>query len=182
VLCYTSHNMVNAPFANSPLRTNLQDENSRVPAHRDVLEMNDTSEAQNDHFSRANLGISYHNRQQPFSDARPNITWTHVAYDSDLAPRVQNPPPQPAQHRVYILRCAHCDMFLSNRGMRAVLLLRPHITLFSTDAVPSNCGALYSSADEEPVEEEEQVERTCDCLTQSLGCFGCGNMIGCKSA
>lgn len=110
---------------------------------------------------------------------------SHAHFDSHdtLYSHTHNTPPPPAvqpQHRVYVLRCAHCDTFVSDRGMRAVLLLRPHITLFSTDACPSSCGPLYSSNDLEPKSELEQVERTCDCLTQSLGCFCCGNVIGCK--
>ena len=95
----------------------------------------------------------------------------------------QQPPVQrrsEPHHRVYTLRCAHCDSFLSDRGMRAVLLLKPHITLFSTDANPVNCGPLYGSNDIEPVNEDEKVERTCECLTQSLGCHCCGNTIGCE--
>lgn len=104
------------------------------------------------------------------------------ALEASYSPSSSHSPPPPVQpqHRVYVLRCAHCDTFISNRGMRAVLLLRPHVTLFSTDASPSNCGSLYSSNDEEPESETEQVERTCDCLTQSLACFCCGNVIGCK--
>ena len=89
--------------------------------------------------------------------------------------------PEP-HHRVYSLRCSHCDSFLSDRGMRAVLLLKPHITLFSTDVAPVNCGPLYGSHDEEPECAEEKVERTCECLTQSLGCYSCGNTVGCKSS
>lgn len=83
------------------------------------------------------------------------------------------------QHRVYLINCKSCGTFLTDRGMKAVLLLRPHITLYSTDAMP-NCGALHApsrlaepSAPHEPI-----VERTCDCLTQSLGCYGCGNAVG----
>ena len=87
---------------------------------------------------------------------------------------------QEPHHRVYVLRCSHCDSFLSDRGMRAVLLLKPHITLFSTDVAPVNCGPLYGSLDEEPECAEEKVERTCECLTQSLGCFSCGNTVGCE--
>lgn len=84
------------------------------------------------------------------------------------------------QHRVYVIRCMHCQSFVSDRGMRAVLLLRPHISLFSTDAPPVRCGPLYSGMDEPTITDEEFVERTCDCLTQSLGCYTCGNVIGCK--
>lgn len=100
--------------------------------------------------------------------------------DSHDPPPYTRPQPSQPQHRVYTLHCSHCDSFVSDRGMRAVLLLRPHITLFSTDAPPSNCGALYSNTDEEPLPDFENVERTCECLTQSLGCFGCGTTIGCE--
>lgn len=112
---------------------------------------------------RAQAGRGGHSEQSPSPHTRPPTSTV-----------------QP-QHRVYILRCAHCDNFVSDRGMRAVLLLRPHITLFSTDACPSSCGALYSSCDEQPEPEFEQIERTCDCLTQSLGCYCCGNVIGCRT-
>ncbi|KDN45094.1 hypothetical protein K437DRAFT_278511 [Tilletiaria anomala UBC 951] len=84
------------------------------------------------------------------------------------------------QHKVYIINCKHCDLFLTDRGMKAVLLLKPHITLYSTDAMPTNCSPIYAPrtflggfASLEP-----PVERTCDCLTQSLGCHGCGATVG----
>ncbi|KAM0754244.1 hypothetical protein T439DRAFT_378304 [Meredithblackwellia eburnea MCA 4105] len=86
------------------------------------------------------------------------------------------PPPQPLPplHRVYVLRCASCDTFLSDRGMRAVLLLKPNIVLFSTDAAPTNAGPVWPDRDHD----ELPAERTCDCLTSSLGCHGCGNVVG----
>lgn len=98
------------------------------------------------------------------------------------SPSLAHPTPRRSEphHRVYVLRCSHCDSFLSDRGMRAVLLLKPHITLFSTDVAPVNCGPLYGSQDDEPDCAEEKVERTCECLTQSLGCFSCGNTVGCR--
>ncbi|PWN47355.1 hypothetical protein IE53DRAFT_321365 [Violaceomyces palustris] len=84
------------------------------------------------------------------------------------------------QHKVYLLNCKHCGNFLSDRGMKAVLLLKPNITLFSTDAAPTTCGPLYSpsrfSGGADP--SEPPLERTCDCLTQSLGCYGCGAQVG----
>ncbi|KAH9808238.1 FAM72 protein-domain-containing protein [Melampsora americana] len=92
-------------------------------------------------------------------------------------PPTNEQPPVESLHRVYVLSCAHCDAFVSDRGMRAVLLLRPSITLFSTDGMPYNCGPLYPDSNED-VNNSEQVERTCNCLTQSLGCYGCGNTIG----
>lgn len=84
-------------------------------------------------------------------------------------------------HQVCLLNCKSCGNFLSDRGMRAVLLLKPHVTLFSTDVMPANCGPLYpatrsnmcSTAPSEPL-----VERTCECLTQTLGCYGCGAQVG----
>lgn len=84
------------------------------------------------------------------------------------------PAPTTPVHRVYNLNCATCDTFLTNRGMRAVLLLKPHIVLFSTDAAP--CNAETSWPDESA--EEEHIERTCDCLTSSIACHGCGRVVG----
>lgn len=94
----------------------------------------------------------------------------------------QQPPVRRSEphHRVYVLRCSSCDAFLCDRGMRAVLLLKPHITLFSTDTAPVGCGPLYPGNGEGRDEPEELVERTCECLTQSLGCFNCGNVNGCE--
>lgn len=66
-----------------------------------------------------------------------------------------------------------------NLVSQAVLLLKPNIILFSTDASPCNAGPMYPDAPAS-LEGESHVERTCDCLTQSLGCYGCGSTIGCK--
>ena len=84
------------------------------------------------------------------------------------------------QHKVYLINCKHCDLFLTDRGMKAVLLLKPHITLYSTDAVPTNCSPVYPSHSFFGgfTQNEPPVERTCDCLTQSLGCHGCGATVG----
>ena len=70
-------------------------------------------------------------------------------------------------------------LHVTQLNSQAVLLLKPGIVLFSTDATPLNSGPLFF----EPATEagEEVVERTCDCLTQSLGCHGCGAQIGCAS-
>ncbi|GAA5973496.1 hypothetical protein JCM11641_006493 [Rhodosporidiobolus odoratus] len=92
-------------------------------------------------------------------------------------PPAPRPQPAPPVHRVYVLRCNSCETFLSDRGMRAVLLLKPHIVLFSTDAMPTNTETYMSSSDESGYE-EEQVERTCECLTSSLNCHGCGRTVG----
>ncbi|SNX82502.1 uncharacterized protein MEPE_01208 [Melanopsichium pennsylvanicum] len=51
-----------------------------------------------------------------------------------------------AQHKVYLLNCKHCGNFLSDRGMKAVLLLKPNITLYSTDIVPSTCGPFFANS------------------------------------
>ncbi|KAF8309407.1 hypothetical protein DL93DRAFT_2062943, partial [Clavulina sp. PMI_390] len=58
---------------------------------------------------------------------------------------------------------------------QAVLLLRPDIHLYSTDALPSGCSAPPASSMPKP---SEPVQRTCDCLTQTLCCHGCGNQCG----
>ncbi|PWN22200.1 hypothetical protein BCV69DRAFT_135994 [Microstroma glucosiphilum] len=97
---------------------------------------------------------------------------------------------QQRDHPVYLLNCKGCGSFLSDRGMKAILLLKPHVTLFSTDVMPSNVGPLYPasyrnadrsltrSASSSAHPAERQVERTCDCLTETLGCYGCGAQIG----
>ncbi|KAJ6499192.1 FAM72 protein-domain-containing protein [Mycena sanguinolenta] len=89
------------------------------------------------------------------------------------------PPPPPVPHKVWILDCKTCGTFLTNRGMKAVLLLRPNVALYSSDALPINASAsdrvisppACSSSSTHPL-------RTCECLTQTLCCHGCGNAIG----
>lgn len=97
---------------------------------------------------------------------------------------------QQRDHPVYLLNCKGCGSFLSDRGMKAILLLKPHVTLYSTDIMPSNVGPLYPasqrtadrsltrSPSSSGLPSERQVERTCDCLTETLGCYGCGAQIG----
>ncbi|KAG9098749.1 hypothetical protein FS749_003042 [Ceratobasidium sp. UAMH 11750] len=169
---------------------------------------------------------------------------------ANIPPPVVVPPPEtmvpPAPvtgHKVYVLNCKNCGMFLSNRGMKAVLLLRPNIALFSTDAMPVNCspqpsGGQRTSDDQcdrhpqdithlvrgtrpaSPVRQQveetlyarfflpvkrevtekypetpspersadlapgayptptQSLPRTCECLTQTLSCHGCGAGIG----
>ncbi|KAI0305550.1 hypothetical protein B0F90DRAFT_1617112, partial [Multifurca ochricompacta] len=64
---------------------------------------------------------------------------------------------------------------------QAVLLLRPHVPLYSTDALPVNCSA-YSTrpppTDSPRRQPIEQLPRTCECLTQTLCCHGCGCSVG----
>ncbi|KAI0644571.1 hypothetical protein C8Q79DRAFT_781034 [Trametes meyenii] len=146
------------------------------------------------------------------------------------------PPPPPIPHKVWILDCKSCGMFLTNRGMKAVLLLRPNVPLYSTDALPINCSAFSppsevashapslsvssssgsssaaapspphsarssisgpgpapapaanpgptpSDASQPPATAaaataERPPSRTCECLTQTLCCHGCGNAVG----
>jgi len=77
---------------------------------------------------------------------------------------------------------------------QAVLLLKPNIILFSTDAAPLNAGPAWPTEgvaqndDVDPADfdpsglpappVEPAVERTCDCLTSSLACHGCGATVG----
>lgn len=120
--------------------------------------------------------LQYRPSQQPSHSSSSTSSSSPPQYYSlsppESIPR-SAPPPAPV-HRVYVLNCATCDTFLTNRGMRAVLLLKPHIVLFSTDAAP--CNAETSWPDE--TIEEEHVERTCDCLTSSIACHGCGRIVG----
>ncbi|KAI0633706.1 hypothetical protein C8Q77DRAFT_1042139, partial [Trametes polyzona] len=116
------------------------------------------------------------------------------------------PPPPPIPHKVWILDCKSCGKFLTNRGMKAVLLLRPNVPLYSTDALPINCSAFSPSVDpaanqppparpsppssarsslsspSDPPSptpaQERPPSRTCECLTQTLCCHGCGNAVG----
>ncbi|KAF8070547.1 hypothetical protein FPV67DRAFT_1413745 [Lyophyllum atratum] len=94
------------------------------------------------------------------------------------------PPPPPIPHKVWILDCKSCDTFLTNRGMKAVLLLRPNVSLYSSDALPVNCSAYTSNPDAlrprascRP-SSSHVPPRTCECLTQTLCCHGCGATIG----
>ncbi|KAI0689956.1 hypothetical protein BC835DRAFT_1418116 [Cytidiella melzeri] len=110
------------------------------------------------------------------------------------------PSPPQILHKVWIVDCQSCGMFLTNRGMKAVLLLRPHVPLYSTDAMPINCSTqpmtvassptsarLATSASASSTSAMDQVEhispppsagRTCECLTQTLWCHGCGTSVG----
>ena len=126
-------------------------------------------------------GIFMRDEYGPLSvNAHPGVPWQQPSSSTTPVHAVRQPRQEP-HHRVYVLRCAHCNTFFSDRGMRAVLLLKPHVTLFSTDTSPSNAGPLYSSQDQEPEPPADKLERTCECLTQSLGCHCCGNVVGCES-
>ena len=124
---------------------------------------------------------------------------------SASAPAIQRTSSANLGHRVHLLSCAHCALPLTDRGMKvsgpvlpffvdffssfdadfasasaasqAVLLLKPHISLYSTDACPVNVGPLFipDGGGEAP---RDGPERTCDCLTQGLGCLGCGSLLG----
>jgi hypothetical protein len=93
---------------------------------------------------------------------------------------LSSPSPSASNHKVYEILC-QCDALLTDRGMRAVLLLRsapfppcrPHITLYSTDCMPISTGTLPAANDGTP-----DAGRTCRCLTQSIGCLCCGALVG----
>jgi hypothetical protein len=82
----------------------------------------------------------------------------------------------------YIFQCLTYWIWIDNNWLQAVLLLRPNVPLYSTDALPANCSAYSSSSDESrPTPPPSQIEesfRTCECLTQTLCCHGCGNAVG----
>ncbi|KAJ7680436.1 FAM72 protein-domain-containing protein [Mycena polygramma] len=91
-------------------------------------------------------------------------------------PPYSAPPPPPIAHKVWILDCAKCGKFLTNRGMKAVLLLRPNVALYSSDALPVNC-SVYSSNPQD-LRPATACPSSCDCLTQTMSCHGCGQKIG----
>ncbi|KAI0000419.1 FAM72 protein-domain-containing protein [Russula vinacea] len=87
----------------------------------------------------------------------------------------------PIVQNVWLIECKHCRTFLTNRGMKAVLLLRPQVALYSTDALPVNCSAYSArppSTDSPHQQPNRQQHRTCECLTQTLCCHGCGTSVG----
>ncbi|KAI0344588.1 hypothetical protein BDW22DRAFT_1326411, partial [Trametopsis cervina] len=73
---------------------------------------------------------------------------------------------------------------------QAVLLLRPTVPLYSTDALPINCSAQAMTANSPPTPAQASSDvqgssvssisdrRTCECLTQTLWCHGCGASVG----
>jgi len=128
----------------------------------------------------------------------PQTSW-HPPPPPLFRPPVLTPPPL-IPHRVWILDCKSCSMFLTNRGMKAVLLLRPNVPLYSTDAMPINCSAFsdpgdsllgssfatppssagspFSGRSTTDGQQVRTIGRTCECLTQTLHCHGCGNGVG----
>ncbi|GAA5944252.1 uncharacterized protein JCM15063_006581 [Sporobolomyces koalae] len=113
-------------------------------------------------------------RYRPSAPAGDHSPQMHYTLSPPESASRSSPPPAPAPvHRVYNLNCASCDTFLTNRGMRAVLLLKPHIVLFSTDAAPCHSETSWPAESQ-----EEHVERTCECLTSSIACHGCGRVVG----
>ncbi|KAJ6587032.1 hypothetical protein DFH09DRAFT_1142357 [Mycena vulgaris] len=110
--------------------------------------------------------------------------WQTHLFPAHLNPYPRPPPPPPVAHKVWILDCKSCGTFLTNRGMKAVLLLRPNVALYSSDALPVNCAAYTSNphvlrpATACPSASSAHPPRTCECLTQTLCCHGCGSNIG----
>ncbi|KAJ7072229.1 hypothetical protein C8F01DRAFT_1103042 [Mycena amicta] len=105
------------------------------------------------------------------------------------------PSPPPVAHKVYILDCATCNIFLTNRGMKAVLLYgcgqgpsylapysclcRPSVALYSSDSLPVNCSVYTSNPHAlRPACSAAPTNRSCECLTQLLACHSCGASVG----
>ncbi|KAJ8592331.1 hypothetical protein M405DRAFT_812897 [Rhizopogon salebrosus TDB-379] len=108
---------------------------------------------------------------------------THVSMVQHNSYPPQSVPPSQPVHKVWILDCKSCGTFLTNRGMKAVLLLRPNVSLFSTDALPVNCSAYTTNPDAlrpPPCRPSIMASppRTCECLTQTLCCHTCGTAVG----
>ncbi|KAG8214018.1 hypothetical protein J3R82DRAFT_10773 [Butyriboletus roseoflavus] len=163
-------------------------------------------------YTHAHFDSSYHERlYSPSLPPHPSsAVFSHFALPQAPAnwhiPLLQHnpyPPPQPPQlvHKVWILDCRSCGTFLTNRGMKAslspfrasspetnlifqaVLLLRPNVSLFSTDALPVNCSAYSTNPDAlhpPPCRPATlpSAPRTCECLTQTLCCHTCGTAVG----
>ncbi|KAJ7091277.1 hypothetical protein C8R44DRAFT_817524 [Mycena epipterygia] len=116
-----------------------------------------------------------------YSYLNPWQSQLHLFPANPYVPHV--PPPPPVAHKVWILDCKSCGTFLTNRGMKAVLLLRPNVALYSSDALPVNCSAYTSNPNalRPPTtcpSSSARPQRTCECLTQTLCCHGCGSNIG----
>lgn len=161
------------------------------PARNEMLEVQPPHSASTMHETelyRTRQALQSHLalRQQPSSSSsrhaqsQPRTSSSNAhAHSASTSSNTQSSSKE-AQHKVYLLNCKHCGNFLSDRGMKAVLLLKPNITLYSTDIVPSTCGPFFagSSFHGGVDSNEPPVERTCECLTQSLGCYGCGAQVG----
>ncbi|TRM69343.1 hypothetical protein BD626DRAFT_393347 [Schizophyllum amplum] len=114
----------------------------------------------------------------PFEHPPFHSPW-HAPHLFPQNPYPPPPPPVPIAHKVWIIDCKSCGTFLTNRGMKAVLLLRPNVSLYSSDALPVNCSATsMPSLTRPPTNTHTQPQRTCECLTQSLCCHGCGCTVG----
>ncbi|TFK53995.1 hypothetical protein OE88DRAFT_1607899, partial [Heliocybe sulcata] len=61
---------------------------------------------------------------------------------------------------------------------QAVLLLHPSVSLYSTDALPANCSPWEASSSKSSAPSSSNTRRTCECLTQTLCCHGCGTGVG----
>lgn len=150
------------------------------------------------HFPHSSAAFSHFALSQSSANWQSHI---HIHHHNPY------PPPQPPQlvHKVWILDCRSCGTFLTNRGMKAsllpisfsyvhpapksnpifqaVLLLRPNVSLFSTDALPVNCSAYSTNPDAlrpppcRPSSTPSAL-RTCECLTQTLCCHTCGAAVG----
>ncbi|KAK0241716.1 hypothetical protein EDD85DRAFT_412192 [Armillaria nabsnona] len=137
-----------------------------LPSHHDHLEQS---------LPRALYDHSHMLAQQVWQNQQLHI------FPSNPYPSVL--PPAPIPHKVWILDCKSCGTFLTNRGMKAVLLLRPNVALYSSDALPVNCSAYTSSPEAlQPPScrssSSNSSQRTCECLTQTLCCHGCGAIVG----
>ncbi|PBK74469.1 hypothetical protein ARMSODRAFT_952112 [Armillaria solidipes] len=138
-----------------------------LPSHHDHLEQS---------LPRALYDHSHMLAQQVWQNQQLHI------FPSNPYPSVL-PPAPPIPHKVWILDCKSCGTFLTNRGMKAVLLLRPNVALYSSDALPVNCSAYTSSPEAlQPPScrpsSSNSSQRTCECLTQTLCCHGCGAIVG----
>ncbi|KAF9012424.1 hypothetical protein BDQ17DRAFT_1343868 [Cyathus striatus] len=167
-----------------------------APAHDSPPRIYSSPRPLRSHHDPSFAHVLYDNnaRRQPSFNPSPSSSamYSFVAQSSSRqSPQVHlfpaNPyptPPPPIAHKVWILDCKSCGTFLTNRGMKAVLLLRPNVSLYSSDALPVNCSAyayspehIRSKSFRRPAPSASH-SRTCECLTQTLYCHGCGSTVG----
>ncbi|KAI9068351.1 hypothetical protein FKP32DRAFT_1663791 [Trametes sanguinea] len=129
--------------------------------------------------------------QPPWTRAYPPGGYARVM---QVQPFVAMPPP-PIPHKVWILDCKTCGTFLTNRGMKTPTHAPSSSISSNTSASSSGTRSTRSSISGPSggdvaqhgrsqgqagsgTSPERPPSRTCECLTQTLCCHGCGNAVG----
>ncbi|ORY01006.1 hypothetical protein K493DRAFT_210252 [Basidiobolus meristosporus CBS 931.73] len=83
---------------------------------------------------------------------------------------VKTPHPFSNGKKVLFLNCKHCQTLLTDRAMKAMLVARPSVHLYSTDWEPINCRTAF--------DEQDRLKISCTCELQHTACSCCGNIVG----